>query len=65
MGWGKSGFNGWGVRGPTLVSFLFSVNVSGMRPQSRLSSQPLTIPSHWVLLRVSGSIPLVKWFHPG
>ena len=65
MGWGRSGFNCWGVRGPALVLFLFYVNVSEMRPRSLLSSQPLTIPVPWVLLRVKWSIPLVKWLHPG
>ena len=34
-----------GVKGPALVLFLFYVNVSGMRPRSRLSSQPLTTPA--------------------
>ena len=57
MGWGESGFNCWGVKGPALVLFLFYVNVSGMRPRSRLSSQPLTIPAPWVLLRVRGLSP--------
>ena len=42
---------GGGVRGPTLVLFLFYVNVSGMQPQSLLSSQPLLKPAIWVLLR--------------
>ena len=60
MGWRESGFNRWGVRGPTLVLFLFYVNVSGVRPRSRLSSQPLTLLVPWVLLRVRWSIPLVK-----
>ena len=40
---GEFGFNCWEVMGPALVLFLFYVNVSGMRQQSRLSSQPLTI----------------------
>ena len=51
------------VRGSALVLFLFYVNISGMRPRSCLSSKPLTKPVPWVLLRVSWSIPLVKWFH--
>ena len=63
-GWGESGFNCWGVRGPTLVLFLFYVNVSGIRPRSRFSSRPLTIPAPWVLLRVRWFIRLVPWFHP-
>ena len=42
-----------------LVLFLVYVNGSGMRPRSRLSSQPLTSPAPWVLLRVMVSIPLV------
>ena len=54
-----------GSRGLHSCFFLFYVNVSGIRPQSRLSSQPLTIPAPWVLLRVRWSIPLFKWFHPG
>ena len=37
MGWGESGFNYWGVKGPALVLFLCYVNVSGMCLQSRLS----------------------------
>ena len=45
------------VKGPALV-FLNNVNISGMRPWSRLSSQPLTIPAPWVL-RVRWSIILV------
>ena len=46
-----------------LRSLLFYLNVSGMCPRS--SSQPLTIPAPWVLLRVWGSIPLFDWFHLG
>ena len=65
LGRGESGFNCWRIRGSALVSFLFYVNVSGMRPRSRLSSQHLTISAPWVLLRVRWSIPLVKWFRPG
>ena len=49
----------FGGRGPALLSFLFYVNVSGMRPQSRLSSQPLTIPAPWVILYVGLSIFVV------
>ena len=59
MGWGKSGFNCWEFRGPALVLFLFYMNVSGMRPRPRLSSQPLTIPAPLFLLRVRWSIFLV------
>ena len=59
MGRGESGFDCWGVRGPAFVLFLFYVNLSGMRPRSRLSSQPLTIPAPWVLIRVGWSILLV------
>ena len=62
MGLGDSGFNCWrgqGVKGSALVLFLFYVNVSGLRPRSRLSSQPLTILAPWVLLRVGRSIPLI------
>ena len=59
MGWGKSGFNfGW-VRWPSLVLFLFYVNVFGMRLRSQLSSQPSAIPVPWVLLGVGWSVPLV------
>ena len=48
-----------GVKGPALVLFLFYLNVSGMRPRSRLSFQPLKIPAPWVLLRDRWPIPLV------
>ena len=48
-----------GVRWPVLVLFLFYVKVSGMRPWSRFSSKPLTIPVPWVFLRVVWSISLV------
>ena len=58
-GWWESGFKCWEVRGPALVLFLFYVNVSRMHPRSSLSSQPLTIPAPWALLRVRRSIPLV------
>ena len=53
------------VMGPAFVLFLFYVNVSGMCPQSRLFSQPLTILAPWVLLCIRWSIPLIPWFHPG
>ena len=59
MGRGESKFNSWGSGGSALVLFLFYVNVTGMRPRSRLSSQPLEIPASWVLLQVWWSIPLV------
>ena len=49
---------GGGVRGPTLVLLIY-MNVAGMRPRSRLSSQPLMIPAPWVFLRVGCSISLV------
>ena len=42
---------------------LFYVNVSGMHPQSSLSSQPLTILAPQVLLCIRWSIPLVPLFH--
>ena len=57
-GWGESGFNCWGVRGPVPVLFLLYVNVSGTRPWSRFSSQPFTIPVPWVFLRVWWFLPL-------
>ena len=51
--WGESGFNCWvGVRGPAIVSFLFYMNVSEMRPKSRLLSQLLILPAPWVLLHI-------------
>ena len=53
---GWFGFNYWRVWGPALVLFLFYMNVSGMSPRSRLSSQPLTIPASWVILHVGRSI---------
>ena len=43
MGWGECGFNCWGFKGPTLVLFLFYVNVSGICLRSLLPSQPLMI----------------------
>ena len=58
MGWGKSRFNCLGFKGPALVLFLFYVNVYGMRPWSRLSSQPLTILAPWVFLCIGCSISL-------
>ena len=36
---------GGGVRRPTLLLFSFYVQVSGMRPLSHFSSQPLMIPA--------------------
>ena len=64
--WGRGSLGSIkGVRRPRLVLFLIYVNVSGMRPRSRLSYQPLPIPVPWVLLRVRRSIPLLPWFHPG
>ena len=64
MRWGKSGFNCWGIKESALVSFLYLYCIiSGMRLQSRLSYQPLTIPVPWVLLRIRWFIPLVPWFH--
>ena len=63
MGCEESEFNCSGVRVPALVLFLFYMNVSGMRPQSRLSSWSLTIPAPWVLFHVRWSFPLAKWFH--
>ena len=59
MGWGESGFNCSEIRWPSLVLFLFYVNVFGMRLRSHFSFQPLRIPTPWVLLRVRWSIPLV------
>ena len=65
MGWGECGFNCWRVRRLALELFSFYVNVSGMRPRSRLFSQHLMVPAPWVLLCVGWPISLVKWFHPG
>ena len=62
MGWGESGFYCWTVKGPVVMSFLFYVNVSGMRPRSRLSSQPMTMPGSWVLLRARWSTPRLNGF---
>ena len=59
MGWGSLGSIVGGARGPAIVLFLFYKNVSGIRPWSRLSSQPLTIPAPWVILHVGWTIPLV------
>ena len=53
-----------GVAGGPRLLFLFYVNVSGMRPWSRLPSHPLTIPAPWVLLRVRGSVPLDSMVPP-
>ena len=60
MGWGEFGFNCWGFKGPALVLFLIYVNVSGMRPRSRLSTKPLTKPAPWVIPHVGWSIPVVS-----
>ena len=59
MGWGESRFNCWGIRGTKLMLFLLYVNVSGMCPQSRLSSQSLKNRLPGFLLRVGWSIPAV------
>ena len=48
-----------GVREYAFVLLFFYVNVSGIRPWSRWSSQPLMIPTLWVLLHVGWSIPSV------
>ena len=50
----------WMAMSTEIASLLFYVNVSGMRPWSRRSSQPLMIPVPWVILRVGGSIPVVS-----
>ena len=60
MGWGESGFNCWGGQEARAVLFLFYVNVSGIRPPSRLSSQPLTVPGPSVILHIEWSIPVVS-----
>ena len=62
MGWGVSGFTCWGIWGPTLLLFLFYVNVSGMRPRFRLPFQPLTIPAPWIFLLLGWSIILVPFW---
>ena len=59
MEWG-SGSNCCLVRAPALMSFLFYMNVSGMRMRFYLSSQPLMTPAPWVLLHIGCSIP---WFN--
>ena len=51
MRWGDFGFKCWRVRGITIVSFLFYVNVYRM--------ETLTIPVPRVFLRVGWPIPLV------
>ena len=48
-----------GFRGPALVLFSFSVNVSGMEPRSRLPYKPLTVLAPWFLLHAGWFIPLV------
>ena len=55
MGWGEC-VQLLGVKGFALALVLFYVNVSGMRPRSRLSSLPLTIPAPWVIICVGWSI---------
>ena len=45
-------------KGPVLVLFLIYMNVSGMHPRFCLSSQSLTMPAPWVLLRIRWSITL-------
>ena len=46
---GEFGFICWGARGPTLVSFLFYVNVSGVHSWSYLASQLLTLCVGWLV----------------
>ena len=54
MGWGEPGF-----KGPALMLLLY-INTYGMQPWSLFSSQTLTIPAPWVILRVIWSIPVVS-----
>ena len=55
----RSGFNCYGLMGPTLVLFLLYVNLFGMHPRSVLSYQLLTILAPWILIRIRWSISLV------
>ena len=48
MGWEECGFNCWGS-GDLRSIFLFCMNLSGMSPRSRFSSQLLMILAPWVL----------------
>ena len=60
MEWGESGFKCCGSGDPrSCYLFLLYVNVSGMHPWTRFSSQPLMILAPWVFLRIWWSIPLV------
>ena len=58
--WRKSELNSWEVKGSAIVLFLFYVNISAMLPRFRSSSQPLTMPVPWVILRVRWSILVVS-----
>ena len=58
MGWGSLDSIVGGVRGFRLMLFLFYINISGMCPQSCLSSQLLTILAPWVILCDWWSIPV-------
>ena len=49
---GEPGFNCWGLRQLTLMSFLFHVNISGIHLRSRLSYQSSTIVAPWVFLHI-------------
>ena len=48
-----------GGQGTSARVILLYVNVSGMRPRSRLSSQPLTKPTLWAIPASGGLSPLV------
>ena len=64
MGWGNLGsiLGGQGAR--ARVSLVLRDCIWNA-PRYRFSSQPLTIPTPWVLLHVIWSISLVLWFYPG
>ena len=61
MGWGKSGFNCWGVSGHTLVLFLFYMNVFWMFLQSHLS---LSLWHTWLPMLSTMTGGLFLWFPP-
>ena len=54
-GVGESGFNCWGLDASRLCYSCY-MSVSGMHLRPLLSSQPLTLPAPWILLRVTYSL---------
>ena len=63
---GESGFNCWGVRGFAIVSFLLSVNVSGMRSYSAWLQKPFMVLDPWAIIHVGWPITCLVplWWLP-